>query len=252
MTEFNLIDQINDRKQEDNMKKTDKFDDTLIIVPAYNESQVIKKNLSELLKYFSYVVCIDDGSPDNTAKEISKTKAILISHPVNLGQGGAIQTGIEYGIFHNFPFMATFDADGQHSIDDLKLMIRKMRKEPNLDIILGSRFLNKKPENMSLSKKLLLKLAVGFSNFTSRLSLTDTHNGLRVFNLKTAKLLDIQMCDYSHASEILDKIHQHSLNYQEFATTIYYSDYSKAKGQSSINAINILVDQILNIVKGKR
>lgn len=234
------------------MKKTDKFDDTLVIVPAYNEGQVIKDNLNKLLKEFAHVVCIDDGSPDNTAEEIAKTKATLISHPVNLGQGGAIQTGIEYGISLKLPFMATFDADGQHSINDLKLMVRKMRKHPKLDILLGSRFLDKKPENMTLSKKILLKFAVGFSNSTSHLKLTDTHNGLRVFNLKTAKLLDLQMCDYSHASEILDKIHFHKLNYQEFSTTIYYSDYSKSKGQSSINAINILVDQLLNMLKGTK
>lgn len=234
------------------MKKTDKFDDTLIIVPAYNEGPVIKENLEKLLKEFRYVACINDGSPDNTASEAATTKAILVSHPVNLGQGAAIQTGIEYGIAQKFPFMATFDADGQHSIDDLKLMIKELRKDPSLDIILGSRFLGKKPENMSFSKKLLLKVAIGFSNMTSRLQLTDTHNGLRVFNLRTAKLLDIQMNDYSHASEILDKIHLHKLNYREFPTTIYYSDYSKAKGQASINAVNILVDQLLNMMKGSK
>lgn len=232
------------------MKQRTQFDDTLVIVPAYCEGQVIRKNLQKLLKEFRHVVCVNDGSFDNTASEIAKTSAILISHPINLGQGGAIQTGIEYGIAQRFPFMATFDADGQHSIDDLKHMVNHMRQHPEVDIVLGSRFLDKKPENMPLSKRLLLKAAIAFSNFTSRLQLTDTHNGLRVFTLHTATLLDLRMNDYSHASEILDKIRRHNLRYEEIATTISYSEYSTAKGQASINAINIMVDQLLNMIKG--
>lgn len=231
------------------MKQRAQFDDTLVIVPAYCEGQVIQENLQKLLKEFRHVVCIDDGSSDNTASEIAKTSAILISHPINLGQGGAIQTGIEYGIMQRFPFMATFDADGQHSIDDLKQMVKHMRRHPEIDIVLGSRFLDKKPENMPLSKRFLLKAAIAFSNLTSRLRLTDTHNGLRVFTLRTATLLDLRMNDYSHASEILDKIHRYHLRYEEMATTISYSEYSTAKGQSSINAINIMVDQLLNMIK---
>ena len=223
-----------------------KYDDTLIIVPAYNEGSVIEENLNKILKEFKHVVCVNDGSSDNTAEEVSKTKAILLSHPVNIGQGGALQTGIEYGITNNFNFFATFDADGQHSLEDLKEMVDLIHKNKNIDIMIGSRFLSKKAENMSFSKKILLKTAIIFSNISSRVKATDTHNGLRVFNLKTAKK------DYSHASEILDKIRINKLNFQEFPTTVYYTDYSKGKGQSSINAVNIIVDQLLNMLKGKK
>ena len=219
-----------------------KYDDTLIIVPAYNEGSVIEDNLNKILKEFKHVVCVNDGSSDNTAEEVSKTRAILLSHPVNIGPGGASQTGIEYGIANNFNFFATFDADGQHSLKDLKEMVDLIHKNKNIDIMIGSRFLNKKAKNMPFSKKILLKIAIIFSNITSRVKATDTHNGLRVFKLN----------DYSHASEILNKIRINKLNFQEFPTTVYYTDYSKGKGQSSINAVNIMVDQLLNMLRGKK
>lgn len=229
-----------------------KYDDTLIIVPAYNEGSVIEDNLNKILKEFKHVVCVNDGSSDNTAEEVSKTRAILLSHPVNIGPGGASQTGIEYGIANNFNFFATFDANGQHSLKDLKEMVDLMHKNKNIDIMIGSRFLSKKAKNMPFSKKILLKIAIIFSNITSRVKATDTHNGLRAFNLKTAKKLDLKLNDYSHASEILDKIRINKLNFQEFPTTVYYTDYSKGKGQSSINAVNIMVDQLLNMLRGKK
>lgn len=229
-----------------------KYKDTIVIVPTYNEGRVIRKDLEDILKRFSNVVCVNDASSDNTAEEVKKTKAKLISHPINMGAGGATQTGIDYGISHGFKFFATIDADGQHSVDDLVEMVDKLHKESKIDIIFGSRFLGKKAKNMSLSKKILLKAAIHFSNITSGTKFTDTHIGLRAFNLKTAKILDIKLSGYAHCSEILDKIRINKLNYTEFPTTVVYTDYSKSKGQASINAINILTDQVLNSMKGRK
>ena len=216
-----------------------------VIIPVYNEAEVIKDVVNQVLKHFRNVICVDDGSKDTSAEEISKTKAILVKHPINLGQGAALQTGIEFALLDKeTSYFVTYDADGQHSLHDVVNML-KVIKQSGVDVVLGSRFLGEAKDISSL-KKLVLKLAVKFSNITSGIKLTDTHNGLRVFNRKVAQELNITMADYSHASEIIERIASHSFSYTEVPVTILYTDYSRKKGQSIINAVNISFDIILN------
>lgn len=219
--------------------------DTYIIIPVYNEDKVIAGVVNDVLKTFTNVVCVNDGSKDDTAREIRKTKAQLVNHPINLGQGAAIQTGIEFALQDpKAQYFVTFDADGQHKISDVINMVDHLRKSPKVDIILGSRFLGT-TENISPFKKLVLKLAVQFSNFTTNLKLTDAHNGLRVFNRHVAENLDITMSDMAHASEIIHRIAEKNFRYEEMPVIIVYTDYSKAKGQSLMNAVNITFDLML-------
>jgi glycosyltransferase involved in cell wall biosynthesis len=221
--------------------------DTAIIIPVFNEQNVIENVLSEVLKEFKHVVCINDGSTDDTAEIIKKTSAFLVEHPLNLGQGAALQTGIDFALqFPEIQYFVTFDSDGQHRLSDVKKMLTYI-KNNNVDIVLGSRFLGK-VENITRLKKIILKLAVKFSNSTSGVKLTDTHNGLRVFNRKVASELKITMPDFSHASEIIERIAEKKFAYVELPVTITYTDYSRSKGQSVINAVNIGFDTILRKV----
>lgn len=219
--------------------------ETAVIIPAYNEGKVIAGVLASVLEKFPFVVCIDDGSKDDTSFWAGKTSSKLVVHPINLGQGAALQTGIEYALLNsNMKYFVTFDADGQHSLEDVDNMLSELKKD-EVDIILGSRFLGK-VENISTLKKVILKLAIVFSNNTTGVKLTDTHNGLRVFNRKVASRLNIQMADFSHASEIIERIAEEKFRYKEMPVTITYTDYSRSKGQSMINAINIGFDLMLN------
>ncbi len=219
-------------------------DKTAIIIPVYNEGQVVNKVVEKVLKEYPYVVCVDDGSKDNSLEEIRKTNAQVVSHPINLGQGAAIQTGVEYALQNpNIKYFVTFDSDGQHSLKDVKHMLKTIQKE-KVDIVLGSRFLGK-VENISFVKKVILKLAIKFSNKTSGIELTDTHNGLRLFNRYVAENLNITMNDFAHASEIIDRIAEKEFTYKEVPVTITYTDYSRSKGQSVSNAVNIGIDVIL-------
>jgi len=117
-------------------------------------------------------------------------------------------------------------------------------KDNGDDIVLGSRFLGT-TIGMKLSKRIVLKAAIWFSNATSGLKLTDTHNGLRVFNRKVAEGLQISVPDMAHASEIIDIIAEKKYKYREVPVTIEYTPYSRAKGQSIINAVNIGFDTLL-------
>lgn len=218
--------------------------DTVIIIPVYNEAKVVKGVVDGALKEFPFVVCIDDGSSDDSYDEIKQTGAHCVRHPINMGQGAALQTGIDYALqFPGIKYFVTFDSDGQHSLSDVKQML-KVIKEEKLDIVLGSRFMGK-VENISLVKKFILKLAIKFSNKTSGLKLTDTHNGLRVFNRHVAENLKITMNDFAHASEIIERIAEEEFSYKEVPVTIRYTDYSRTKGQSVANAVNIGLDVML-------
>lgn len=217
---------------------------TVFIIPVYNEGQVIVRVIRDVLKQFDNVVCVNDGSSDNSAAEIATTDAYLLNHPINMGQGAALQTGIEFArLLPGIKYFVTFDADGQHRIEDVQKMLETIH-EDDIDIVLGSRFLGS-TIGMTTTKLIVLKLAIRFSNFTSGLKLTDTHNGLRVFGRKVAEELQITMPDMTHASEILEIIANNKYKYKEVPVTIEYTDYSRSKGQSLVNAINIAFDTLI-------
>jgi len=217
--------------------------DVAVIIPVYNEAKVVRGVIERVLKEFKYVVCVNDGSKDSSSEEIGKTDAYLVEHPINMGQGAALQTGIEFARTLPVEYFVTFDADGQHRLQDAQAMVKELRKG-KWDIILGSRFLGSAP-GIKTSKVVILKLAIRFSNITSGLKLTDTHNGLRALNRHVAETMQITLPDMAHASEMLEIIAKNKYKYKEIPVTIEYTDYSKAKGQSVINAINIGFDTLL-------
>lgn len=217
---------------------------TAIIIPVYNEASVIGEVVRSVKKHFKYVVCVDDGSVDGSAAEIVKADAYLVSHPINMGQGAALQTGIEFARqIKDVQYFVTFDADGQHRISDAMHMVGELEKG-KYDIVLGSRFLGG-AEGITKSRAIILKLAIKFSNLVSGLKLTDTHNGLRAFNRKVAEEMQITLPDMAHASEIIEIIARKGYRYKEVPVTIEYTEYSRGKGQSFINAVNIGFDTLL-------
>lgn len=216
---------------------------TAILIPVYNEAQVVADVVASVREQFRYVVCVDDGSKDNSAAEIVRSGGMLVQHPINLGQGAALQTAIEFARSLPIDFFCTFDADGQHRLADVQRMLAEIRGG-DYDIILGSRFTGT-AENISWAKKRLLKAAVAFSNATSGLKLTDTHNGLRVFNRTVGDAIQLTTPDMSHASEFVELIAKGKYRYLEIPVTIEYTEYSRGKGQSMINAINIAFDAML-------
>jgi glycosyltransferase involved in cell wall biosynthesis len=159
--------------------------DVAFVVPVYNEAGVIRGVIDTLLAVTPHVVCVNDGSTDGSAAEILKAGAYLVDHPINMGQGAALQTGIEFArVLPGVQRFVTFDADGQHGVDDAVRLLTTL-EAGDLDIALGSRFLGASI-GASRSRKALLRTAVRFSNMTSGIRLTDAHNGLRAFNRHVA------------------------------------------------------------------
>lgn len=220
-----------------------KYNNIAVIIPAYNEGKIISQVILDLKKYFINIICVNDGSTDDTSIVAQKAGAKVINHLFNLGQGGAIETGVKYALNNqSLDYFITFDADGQHDVEDAKKMVDEIINN-NLDIILGSRFLDSN-NNIPKIKKLILKTAIIFTKLTTGLRLTDTHNGLKIFNRNYAQKINFKNYDMTHASEMLTVIKSNKFRYKEIPIKIKYTEYSRRKGQPMINAINIIFDLI--------
>jgi glycosyltransferase involved in cell wall biosynthesis len=218
--------------------------DTWVVIPLFNEEQVIADVVRDVRRTFSHVVCVDDGSSDRSAAAADAAGAVVVRHPVNLGQGAALQTGFQYALSDtDMRWVVTFDADGQHQVSDVLDMLEKARAE-DLDVVFGSRFLDDRTDAAPL-KKLVLRAAVGYTNLTTKTRLTDAHNGLRIMSRDVVQRLDITQNRMAHASELVQQIGAMNVRYAESPVHILYTEYSRAKGQSLWNAVNILAELIL-------
>jgi glycosyltransferase involved in cell wall biosynthesis len=215
-----------------------------IVVPAFNEAGVIGEVIADLRSVFTNVVCVDDGSADDTGEVALKAGAHLVRHPVNLGQGAAIQTGVEYARRQpGAQVFATFDADGQHRVKDLVTMIDRLGAG-DVDVVIGTRFgagVSRPP----LLKRVVLQTAARLSPRGRRLGLTDTNNGLRVFNKTVADGLDITLSGMSHAGEFIMLIAENRWRVAEEPVEVLYTEYSQSKGQPLLNGVNIIFDGFL-------
>lgn len=214
-----------------------------IVIPAYEEEQVVGQVVSEVRAAYPNVIVVDDGSKDDTAARAWAAGAVVLRHPINLGQGAALQTGIAYALEAGARILVTFDADGQHQVEDIAPLVARLEKD-SLDVVLGSRFLGS-TVNMPWIRRKVLQAAVWFTRLTTGLRLTDAHNGLRAFRASAAAQLRLRHDGMAHASEILHRIAQLGLRYGEEPVTIFYTERSLHKGQKLTNAINIIVDLFL-------
>ncbi|MDE3196288.1 MAG: glycosyltransferase family 2 protein [Acidobacteriota bacterium] len=211
-----------------------------VVVPAYRESAVLRSVVAELRTRCSHIVVVDDGSKDGTAGEALAGGAVVLTHAVNLGQGAALRTGIDFALLGGARYIFTFDADGQHDPDSLAVLAETMRKT-GASVVLGSRWLGR-AESMPPARRTMLKLAVVFTRLHSGLRLTDTHNGLRLFTREAASRIRITQARMAHASEILNEISTCRLRYTEAPVTLRYTEYSLRKGQRISGMFRVLAD----------
>jgi polyprenyl-phospho-N-acetylgalactosaminyl synthase len=225
--------------------------DTWVVVPVFREEAVVGPVVAGLREVFRHVVCVDDGSPDASAAIAEAAGARVVRHPVNLGQGAALQTGIEFALLDpGCRHIVTFDADGQHRVADAVRMVELLRTG-SYDVVLGSRFLGD-ATGLTTGRRLLLRTAAAVTRVTAGIAVTDAHNGLRALTRDFAERLDITMAGMAHASEITEAVGRLGARWTEVPVTIDYTDYSRAKGQRSINSVNIAFDLSVHQLFGGR
>lgn len=228
--------------------KTDK--NIWIIIPAYNEENIIKDVLEELLSRGFKLVVIDDGSTDNTYNVVQTIiqnnpgKGYLYHHPINRGLGATLKTGIEVCLEKNADIMVTFDADGQHNPDDI-LPVCQPVIDGKADVVIGTRDFNDMPSVKRISNQLMNLITCLF--YGARVK--DSQSGLRAFNKKAAVALDIESREYGISSEIIREINQKELHMDEVPIETIYTDYALAKGTNLKVGLKILVRMIREVLK---
>lgn len=213
-----------------------------IVVPAFNEERTIQEVVLGLRRLYPDVIVVDDCSTDATAVLARTAGAHLVRHPINLGQGAALQTGITFALQRGASYLVTFDADLQHRADEIPALLNTLTKS-GADFALGSRFIGS-ASDIDPSRRMLLKAAVLFTRLTTGLEVTDTHNGLRAMTRRGASRLQIRQNRMAHASEILQQIARSRLAYVEVPVSVRYTSYSKAKGQRLSNSLSIVLELV--------
>lgn len=221
---------------------------TFVIVPTYNEERVILSTLESLLSYDYTIVVVDDGSRDGTWDIARSLPVYTLRHLVNLGQGAALQTGMAFALQQGAHVIVHFDADGQHSPDDIQSLAEPIEKG-EADVVLGSRFLRQE-DALAIPplKRMVLRGAVLVNGLLTGLWLSDAHNGLRAFSAVAARQIRLRENGYAHATEIIAEIRRLKLRCVERPTHVSYSSYAISKGQSPWNSLNILIDVLLRKV----
>jgi glycosyltransferase involved in cell wall biosynthesis len=220
-----------------------------VVITAYNEEPVIGNVLEELFHFTQTVIVVDDGSTDATVEKALEFPVTLLEHPINLGAGAAMQTGFEYASRLPVDYVVTLDADGQHEPSEIPHLV-DICQRGHFDVVLGSRFMEGAAAvNIGGFRKIVLKLATVFTQVVTGLKVTDTHNSFRVFNRSSAAKIQMKQNRYAHSSELLSQIARAKLKYTEAPVTVRYTEYSKKKGQSTWNMINILWDMISEKIK---
>jgi len=219
----------------------------VIVIPVYNEGTVIKKVIDGLPKKIKgvdkiTVLAINDGSTDNSAEEIGKTSAILVSHPLNMGAGSATVTGISAAKILEADIAVTIDGDGQHHPSDISKVIQPVLQR-KADIVIGTRL--KKSKGMPSVKKIG---NWGLNVITFALSwvwTSDSQSGFKTFSKNAMSRLNIGSLGYEFCSEVLIEAKRQKLKITEVPIRVIYTDYSKRKGQSIFNGTNIVIKLII-------
>jgi len=160
-------------------------DSIYVVIAAYNEESVIGATVAGVKAITPHVIVVDDASRDATGDNAAAAGALVARHPINLGQGAALQTGIEYALSLGAQYIVTFDADGQHDAAEIMGMVQALQTS-GAEIALGSRFLGSS-HGQPANRRLLLSAAVLFTRITSGGRFTDVHNGFRVMTWRFAE-----------------------------------------------------------------
>ncbi|MCI8835699.1 MAG: glycosyltransferase family 2 protein [Ruminococcus sp.] len=161
----------------------------LIIIPAYNESENIEKTVQAIEKEapdFEYVI-INDCSQDETKRICEKNHYNVVNLPINLGIGGAVQTGYRYGYEEGYDLAVQVDGDGQHDPGFLKSMAEYLT-EQNLDMVIGSRFIRKEGFQSSGARRIGIKYFTVLIQMLTGQKITDPTSGLRMINRDVMKI----------------------------------------------------------------
>lgn len=209
-----------------------------VIIPAWNEAAHVADVVRGILVALPgwSVVVVDDCSTDNTVGQARTAGAVVLCHPVNRGQGAALQTGTDYALAQGAEIIVHCDADGQHKPNEIAAWIKPIQAG-TADIVFGSRWLTAS-RHLPWSKRLAFRILIPWHNLFTGLPLTDLHNGARAMNRTAAERIRITYDGMAHNSDIVSQTAVYGLRWQEVPTEVLYNEY----GQGLRGAVKIVKD----------
>jgi glycosyltransferase involved in cell wall biosynthesis len=206
----------------------------LAVVPTYNESATVERVVRSIREHQPRfdVVVIDDGSTDDSGKRAEAAGATVLRHPFNLGIGGAVQSGFVYAYDNGYDYMVQVDADGQHDPTEIDKLVTTMHRDPQLDMVCGSRFAEEVRYRAPISRRTGIHI---FAFLLSRIvgqNVSDPTSGFRLCNRRAIRLF---ARDYPHdypEVEAVLMLHFHRLRMREIPVRMY----ERGGGTSSISS----------------
>ena len=190
-------------------------------IPAYNEEKNIASIIIKLKKITDSIIVCDDGSSDMTSDISKNLGAIVITHKKNMGYGVAINSIFQKAKELNIDLLVTFDADGQHRVEDIEKVVEPI-KNNTADLVIGSRFLDKK-SNVPNYRKIGIKVITKITNASIKKKLTDSQSGFRAYNKQVLSQISPSDIGMGISTEILIKSSSKGLRIMEVPVTILYS-----------------------------
>lgn len=213
-----------------------------IVIPAFNEGPVIAKVINSIPKTFSGIgeivpIVVSDGSADNTVEQAKTTHAVVVSHPINIGAGGATDTGFKAAKLIQADIVVTMDADGQHDPQDLQNLINPIL-DGKVEVVFGNRFIENKemPSIRKFGNRLLSLLTRIFSG----IKVEDSQCGYRAYSRQAIEKMILHERGYEICSEIIMEVGRNRLLYKEVPVKTIYKTLTHKKSQDIMNAVNII------------
>ncbi len=222
---------------------------TIIAIPAFNEAQVIGSVIQKVQYIFpeADLLVIDDGSSDDTQNVARRSGATVIRHRINRGLGGAIGTALAWAQRQQADALVTIDADGQHDPQDIVTALKPVL-EGQADIVIGSRMMGVKYA-MPIDRRVINRVANFITSIMFGVTTTDSQSGFRVFGKKAIEGIQIKTNRMEVSSEIFAEISRLHLRLSEVPIKVIYTDYSRQKGQTNMNALAVLFRLFLRVFR---
>jgi glycosyltransferase involved in cell wall biosynthesis len=211
------------------------------VIPTYNEAKNIISVVNKVRPFVDEIIVVDDCSTDDTQALAETTEARVLHHPINRGQGAALQTGNQYALDSQADIIVHFDGDGQFLAEEIPDMVAPIL-ENKADIVFGSRFLGKETNFPPFKRYVIYPLARLFTRFILGIKLSDPQNGFRAFNRRAAEIIRIENRGMAHNSEIQAKAFRHNLSIAEVPITVIYYHF----GQKLSGGFKIIRDLLIH------
>lgn len=212
----------------------------ICVIPAWNEEKNIAQVVKNVGPFVDEIIVVNDASRDKTAKLAEEAGAYVLNHPINRGQGAALQSGNDYALKLGADIIIHFDGDNQFLAEEIKDMVAPILKG-EADIVFGSRFLGKRTNLPAFKRLVIYPLAQIFTRLVLGIKLSDPQNGFRTMDRKTAEKIRIMNREMAHNSEIQAKAFSYKLRVAEVPITVIYHHF----GQKLSGGFKIIKDLFL-------